>query len=140
MTHHQKELIRSSFAMIQPIAEEAADLFYSRLFEIAPYVRPLFRGDLKEQGKTLMQMLTIAVNNLDRMEEITPSLQKMGRDHKSYGVTNGHYDIVASALLWTLERGLGSDFTDEVRSAWVAMYTTLAGVMKQAADDVQRAA
>lgn len=140
MTKHQQELVRTSFAKVIPIAEEAADLFYSRLFEIAPYIRPLFKGDLKDQGRKLMQTLHVAVNTLDRIDAMTPALQKLGRDHKSYGVVNGHYDIVASALLWTLERALGGEFTDEVRNAWVSMYTTVSGIMKRAADEVQLAA
>jgi len=140
MTQHQQELVRASFAKILPISEEAADLFYSRLFEIAPYIRPLFKGDIKDQGQKLIQTLHIAVNSLDRIDTVTPALQKIGRAHKAFGVVNGHYDIVASALLWTLERTLGGEFTDEVRNAWVSMYTTISRIMKQAADEVQLAA
>lgn len=140
MTEHEKELVKSSFAKIVPIAEPAADLFYSRLFEIAPYVRPLFNGDMKDQGKKLIATLNIAVNSLDRFETIIPALKKMGRDHTSYGVSNAHYDIVASALLWTLERGLGAEFTDEVRNAWVKLYTDVADSMKKGAEEVHQAA
>ncbi|MFA5834131.1 MAG: globin family protein [Bacteroidota bacterium] len=140
MTQHQQELVRTSFAKVILISEETTDLFYSRLFEIAPYIRPLFKDDLKEQGQKFMQTLHVVVNSLDNIDTISPALQKMGRDHKAYGVVNGHYDIVASALLWTLERVLGRDFTDEVRNAWVSMYTTISSIMKRAADEVQLAA
>jgi hemoglobin-like flavoprotein len=140
MTQKQIALVKSSFAKITPIADTAAELFYARLFQIAPYTRPLFKGNLEEQGNKLMQMIAVAVYNLDRLEEITPALQKLGRDHRTYGVTDGHYDIVASALIWTLEKGLAADFTDEVRSAWVAMYTAVADIMKRAAHAVHQAA
>jgi hemoglobin-like flavoprotein len=140
MTQHQKELVRSSFQKIAPIAEETTDLFYSRLFEIAPYVRPLFKGEMRGQGTKMMAMLQAVVQILDRFEENIPRLEKLGRDHRSYGVTSGHYDIFASALLWSLERMLGRDFTDDVRNAWVALYVDISAVMKKAAKEVTRAA
>ncbi|MFZ4620219.1 MAG: globin domain-containing protein [Bacteroidota bacterium] len=140
MTLHQKELVVNSFTKIGPIAEETGELFFSRLFEIAPYVRPLFKEDLKVMGMKFMQSLAVIVSNLDKMETVTPVLQKLGREHRSYGVTTGHFDIAASALLWTLERCLGGDFTDEVRNAWISLYTLVSGIMKKAADDVSLAA
>jgi hemoglobin-like flavoprotein len=136
MTKHQQKLVQSSFKKLSPITQE----FYSRLFEIAPYLRPLFRNDLKEQGKKLMETLAVVVNGLDRFEEVSPLLKKLGQQHTSYGVTNAHYDIAASALLWTLERGLGAEFTDEVRNAWVSLYGIVADTMKKGAEEVQRAA
>ena len=140
MTQHQKDLVRSSFRKITPIAEETSDLFYSRLFEIAPYVGALFKGETHEQGAKMMTMLQMVIHMLDRFEENIPRLEKLGRDHRSYGVTSGHYDIFASALLWSLERMLGRDFTDDVRNAWVALYVDISAVMKKAAKDVTRAA
>lgn len=140
MTEHQKELVRGSFRKIAPIAEETTDLFYSRLFEIAPYVRPLFKGEMHEQGAKMMTMLQAVIHILDRFEENIPRLEKLGRDHRSYGVTSGHYDIFASALLWSLERMLGRDFTDDVRNAWVSLYVDISAVMKKAAKDVTKAA
>lgn len=140
MTHHQKELILTSFTRIVPIAEETGELFFSRLFEIAPYVRPMFKEDLKVQGRRFMLSLAMIVHNLESAEIITPMLQKLGRDHRSHGVTFGHYDIAASALLWTLERCLGGEFTDEVRNSWISLYTYVSGIMKKAAEDVSLAA
>jgi hemoglobin-like flavoprotein len=140
MTKHQQELVQSSFKKLSPITQEAAELFYSRLFEIAPYLRPLFRNDLKEQGKKLMETLAVVVNGLDRFEDISPLLKKLGQQHTLYGVTNAHYDIAASALLWTLERGLGAEFTDEVRNAWVSFYGIVADTMKKGAEEVHHAA
>lgn len=133
LTDHQIALIRSSYDRILPLAEETGDLFYSRLFEIAPYLRPLFRGDMKVQGRKVMEMLTFIVISADDLEQVTPRLQQLGKDHRSYGVTSGHYDIFASALLWTLERMLGREFTDEVRNAWVALYVDVTTPMKKGA-------
>ena len=136
MTPEQKALVQASFAQVAPIREVAADLFYGRLFELDPSLRPLFRGDIKEQGAKLMMMIATAVKGLDRLEAIVPAVQALGRRHAGYGVTERHYDTVAAALLWTLEKGLGAAFTDDVRAAWTACYGLLAGVMKQAAREV----
>ncbi len=133
MTLNEKNLVQATFAQVEPIAEVAAELFYGRLFEIAPELRPMFRGDLKEQGRKLMQMLAVAVKGLDRLPEIIPAVREMGRRHAGYGVRDEHYDTVATALLWTLERALGAGFTPEVKSAWVTVYTTLATAMKSGA-------
>jgi len=108
-------------------------LFYGRLLEMDPSLKPMFRGDIKEQGRKLMQMLAFAVKGLDRLHEIVPAVREMGRRHAGYGVRDEHYDTVAGALLWTLEKGLGEAFTPEVKSAWVSVYTLLAGTMKSGA-------
>jgi len=133
MTLNEKNLVQGTFAQVAPIADVAAELFYGRLFEIAPELRPMFRGDMKEQGRKLMQMLAIAVKGLDRLHEILPAVRKMGRRHAAYGVRDEHYDTVATALLWTLEKALGDGFTPEVKSAWVSVYTVLATAMKSGA-------
>jgi len=129
VTPHQIELVQSSFKKVVPIAGAAADLFYDRLFEIAPEVRPLFPGDLTEQKKKLMGMLSTAVANLHKLDAILPAVKDLGRRHRGYGVTVAHYAPVGTALLWTLEQGLGPDFTPEVKAAWTDTYTALAGVM-----------
>ena len=115
------------------MAEPAAALFYSRLFEIAPHVKPLFKGDMEEQGRKLMQMIGVAVKGLDHLETIAPAIREMGRRHAAYGVTAAHYEPVAEALLWTLEKGLGESFTREVKEAWTAVYLKLASVMQAGA-------
>jgi len=129
----QKKLVQSSFAKVVPIAETAAELFYSKLFALDPSLKPLFKGDLKEQGRKLMRMISMAVNGLDRLEALVPAVQDLGRRHVLYGVQPAHYDTVGEALLWTLERGLGPDFTPEVKEAWTVVYGILASVMKEAA-------
>lgn len=136
MTPEQVKLVQSSFEKVAPIAPQAADLFYGRLFEIAPEVRKLFPEDISEQKSKLMSMLTTAVTNLHQVEKIIPAVQDLGRRHVQYGVTNDQYKPVGEALIWTLEKGLGDDFTPDVKAAWIATYTTLEGVMTTAASEV----
>ena len=135
LTVAQKTLVQNSFVAITPIAEDAALLFYQRLFELDPSLRGMFRGNMAEQRKKLMQMLTAAVRGLDRLEQLVPAVQELGRRHATYGVTDAHYDTVAAALLWTLEMGLGRAFTAEVKDAWVAVYDLLSSTMKEAATE-----
>ncbi len=136
MTPEQVKLVQNSFAKVEPIAGTAADLFYDRLFEIAPDVRPMFPDDLSEQKTKLMDMLGTAVNNLHQVETIIPAVEELGRKHVGYGVKDEHYNHVGSALLWTLEKGLASDFTPLVKEAWTDTYGTLAGVMQKAAAEM----
>jgi hemoglobin-like flavoprotein len=133
MTPLQIHLVRTTFASIAPSAQNVAALFYARLFEIEPTLRPLFRGDLTEQGRKLMQMLGAAVAGLDRVRELAPRLRELGRRHHEYGVRDVHYETVAVALLWTLEQGLGERFTAEVRDAWTKAYHLMADAMKAGA-------
>lgn len=133
MTPEQITLVRDSFAKVAPIAPTAAAMFYDRLFALDPGLRPLFKGDMAEQGRKLMAMIGTAVANLDRLGDIVPAVQALGKRHAGYGVTPGHYDTVANALLWTLEQGLGPDFTPAARDAWTSCYVVLSGEMKAAA-------
>jgi hemoglobin-like flavoprotein len=133
MTPEQVKLVQDSFQKVVPIADTAADLFYDRLFTIAPAVKPLFPEDLGPQKKKLMQMLATAVMNLHQVEKILPAVEDLGRRHVGYGVTAKHYEPVGAALLWTLEQGLGTAFTPPVKDAWTEVYTTVAGVMTKAA-------
>jgi hemoglobin-like flavoprotein len=135
VTDRQKTLVQTTFQTIMPIADDAAVLFYQRLFEIAPELRPMFRGDMTEQRKKLMQMLTAAVKGLDRLEQLVPVVQDLGRRHVAYGVEDKHYDTVGAALLWTLEMGLGAAFTPEVKDAWATVYGLIATTMKTAANE-----
>jgi hemoglobin-like flavoprotein len=133
MTPHQIALVRRSFAMLEPIADQAAALFYDNLFLADPSLRRLFRGDMKAQGAKLMQMIGAAVNLLDRPLQLDPVLQRLGAGHAGYGVTDAHYDTVGAALMSTLALGLGDAFSAEVRDAWAAMYAHVSGTMKSAA-------
>ncbi|GIL40153.1 globin family protein [Roseiterribacter gracilis] len=132
MTPAQKALVRASFDKVQPIASAAAALFYGKLFELDPALKPLFKGDMNEQGRKLMAMIGTAVSNLDKLDVLIPAVQALGRRHNRYGVIDSHYTTVAAALLWTLERGLGDDFTPATREAWTVVYTVLADTMKAA--------
>ena len=134
MTPTQIELIRASWTEVEPIADTAAGLFYRRLFELDPALERLFRRtDMAAQRKVLMQTLTVVVKSLDRLDQIVPAVQALGRRHAGYGVREEHYATVGAALLWTLEQGLGDGFTDPVRAAWTEAYGTLATVMIDAA-------
>ena len=133
MNPRQKELVQSSFSKVVPIAGQAADLFYNRLFEIDPSLRPMFPENMKEQKIKLMQMLTAAVKGLDNLETLVPIVRQLGARHIGYGVKDDHYGTVAAALLWTLERGLGETFTPETKEAWVVVYGILASTMKEGA-------
>ena len=133
MTPTQIQLVQDSFAKVAPIAETAADLFYGKLFELDPSVKPLFKGDIKEQGAKLMKTIGLAVNSLTNLPALVPIVETLGKKHVGYGVQDHHYATVGEALLWTLDKGLGDDFTEEVKEAWTLTYTTLADVMQNAA-------
>jgi len=133
MTPPQIQLIRQSFALVAPIADTAAALFYKRLFELDPALRPMFPPSLDTQGRKLMQMIGAAVGLLDKPHALMPALEGLGRRHTGYGIEDRHYDTVGEALLWTLEQGLGAAFTPEVRSVWTELYGIIATTMKNAA-------
>ncbi len=133
MTEEQKAIVKSTWSMVVPIADQAAAIFYGKLFEMDPSVKPMFaNSDMSEQGKKLMQMITVAVNGLDNLEALIGAVQQLGKRHVGYGVKAEHYDTVGAALLDTLAVGLGEEFTPETKEAWTLTYTTLADVMKDA--------
>jgi len=136
MNTKQIELVQASFEMVRPIADQASETFYQRLFEIAPQYRSMFKHDMKKQGAMLMSTLGLAVGSLNNLEAILPAVRSLGQRHAGYGVTAEHYQPVAEAFLWTLEHYLGEDFTPELKDAWVEAYTTLAGVMIEASQAV----
>jgi hemoglobin-like flavoprotein len=129
----QIRLVQDSFKSVAPIADEAAVLFYGRLFELDPELRKLFKSDIKQQGRKLMTMIGMAVRGLDNLAALVPVVQNLGRRHVAYGVMPGHFDTVGAALLWALKQGLGAAFTSEVEKAWAAAYMLLASTMKEAA-------
>jgi hemoglobin-like flavoprotein len=133
MTPRQIELVQESWQQVVPVANDAAQLFYVRLFALDPSLRPMFRGDMEEQGKKLMAMIDFAVKAPTRLDSLLPGLRALGERHGRYGVRDEHYDTVAQALIWTLQKGLGAAFTPEVKEAWVAAYGVLSSTMKEAA-------
>jgi len=136
ITAEQINLVKSSWDQVVPIAPQAAELFYGKLFELDPSLRHMFRGDMMAQGQKLMRMMGIAVNNLDKPGDILPAVQDLGVKHLDYGVKDSQYDTVGEALLWTLGRGLGDAFTVDVMNAWMSVYDFLATAMKDAARGV----
>jgi hemoglobin-like flavoprotein len=139
MNSQQIRLVQETFEYVTPIADTAADLFYQRLFELDPSLRPLFKGDLKQQKTKLMQTLSAVARGLHQIEKLIPAVEQLGRRHVAYGVKDEHYQTVGAALLWALEQGLGDQYTPEVAEAWAAAYDLLAGVMQKAAAEVEPA-
>lgn len=133
MTPRQVELVQETFNRVRPAARETAAAFYARLFEIEPSLRSLFRSSMEEQGQKLITTLALAVAGLQKLDELIPALQMLGRRHVAYGVEDEHYALVGRALLDTLESGLGDAFTPETREAWSHAYDLMAQVMQQAA-------
>src|SRR5215813_8822075 len=133
MTPKQKQLVQNSWEKVLPISDSAASLFYGRLFELDPSTRPLFKHtNMPEQRKKLMYMIGTAVNGLSVLDQLIPAVSNLGRRHIAYGVTGEHYASVGNALIWTLQQGLGADFTPEVKEAWTTVYGVLADTMKNA--------
>ena len=129
MTPDQVKLVQQSFAQVAPIADKAAEIFYGRLFEIAPAVKPLFHGDLAQQRRKLMAALAAVVAGLSNMPSVLPVASALAKRHVDYGAQPEHYSAVGEALLWTLARGLGPQWTPEVATAWTSAYATLSSFM-----------
>jgi len=129
MTPEQVKLVQESFAKVVPIADQAASMFYGRLFEIAPQVQPMFKGDMAAQRKKLMTTLAVVVNGLSNLDSVLPAASALAKKHVAYGVEPSHYNFVGEALLWTLERGLGPNWNTDVAGAWAGAYGTLSGYM-----------
>ena len=129
MTPDQVKLVRESFSKVAPISEQAAVLFYDRLFEVAPQVRAMFPADMTEQRRKLMMMLSAVVNGLGDLPSILPAASALAKRHVAYGAKAEHYPVVGGALLWTLEKGLGEGWTPDIAAAWATAYGTLSGFM-----------
>jgi nitric oxide dioxygenase len=136
LTANDIALVRASFAKVVPIKDAAANLFYARLFVMAPRLRLMFPADLAEQKDKLMAMIAAAVGGLDDLGKLIPAVKALGARHAGYGVLQSQYAIVGDTLIWTLAQGLGDAFTPEVRTAWVKVYGILAAAMRAGADEV----
>jgi hemoglobin-like flavoprotein len=134
VTPQQIDLVQASWKQVVPVAESVAQMFYGRLFFLDPSLRPMFLGDMRDQGRKVMAMISYTVNGLNRLDVLLPAIRALGRRHATYGVRSEHYFTVGAALLWTLEQGLGAEFTPAVREAWVAAYGVLANTMRDAAE------
>ncbi|MFK7967323.1 MAG: globin family protein [Burkholderiaceae bacterium] len=140
MTPEQKQIVKDTWAQVLPIKDAAADMFYGRLFEQYPEVRPYFKSDMKGQGEKLMTMLNQAVMSLDHIEKLIAPLHQAGLAHKGYGVHASDYDKVGECFLWTLSQGLGDAYTADVAEAWTVTYQTLSSVMIEGAQYDAKAA
>jgi hemoglobin-like flavoprotein len=132
MDGQQLALVKTTWQQVIPIADTAADIFYTKLFELDGSLRAMFPSDLTEQKKKLMQTLTLVINSIDNLPAVLPAVQTLGRKHVGYGVKPAHYQTVGAALLATLAVGLGAAFTPEVKAAWTAVYGTLSTAMMKA--------
>lgn len=139
MTPEQIALVKDSFTKVLPIKDAAAAAFYDRLFTLDPALKPLFKGDMAEQGRKLMMAIGTVVASLDRLDTVLPTVQAMARRHVGYGVQDSHYATVGAALLDTLAGAFGPAFTPELRDAWAIAYGALSGAMIEAAKTPQAA-
>lgn len=140
MTPVQIALIQTSFGKVAPISEQAAAIFYARLFELTPQVRVLFKGDMAEQGRKLMAMLKTVVATLDKLDVLMPVAQRLAIRHVAYGAQPAHYAGVGQAVLDTLQAGLGPEFKPETRETWTTAYGALSSVMIAAAETLPQPA
>jgi hemoglobin-like flavoprotein len=131
MTPEQVDLVQRSWRSVLPVGDTAAELFYGKLFSLEPTVKRLFKDDMREQGRNLTAMISVAVGSLSRPERILLAVQQLGRRHAAYGVEERHYELVRVALLWMLEQVLGDGFTAPVRDAWTQVYCLFATTMQE---------
>ena len=130
LTQKQIQLVQHSFSLVEPIAEQAADIFYDSLFKIDPSLKPLFKNNIKVQGRKLITMLKAAVQGLEDLDALVPVLKQLAQRHNDYGVKKSHFTPVGNALLYTLKTGLGREYTEEVRQAWIVVIHIVANTMK----------
>ncbi|WP_421990568.1 globin family protein [Roseococcus sp.] len=134
MHPHRIRLVRASYAKVALMGPRTARLFYGRLFDLDPSVERLFNlSRMRSQGTKFMAALSFVVDHLDRPERLHPVAREMALRHLGHGARREHYIPLGEALLWTLEQGLGADFTPELRGAWAEAYVILASVMTEAA-------
>jgi hemoglobin-like flavoprotein len=132
MTSRQIDLIQNSWEYVIQNVAEAGEIFYGRLFDQNPQLRPMFSSDVKGQSRKLIAIITFAVKKLKNLDEVIADVQALGKRHDNYGVQPSHYAIVGDSLLWTLEKGLGEQWNEELKNAWVELYTALAEIMIKA--------
>jgi hemoglobin-like flavoprotein len=131
MTAEQKTLVQDSYASLHPVLDLFGDIFYSRLFEVDPTLKPMFPIDVARQSQKLIAALGVAVASLDRMDRLAAFMEDLGVRHAGYGVKHAHYATVEQALLWTLRMCLGAGFTADVRQAWAEVYGLLSTAMQR---------
>lgn len=135
MTPEKINLIKSSWSYVITHSEQAGELFYQKLFETAPQLRPMFKGDVKEQSQKLISMVTVVITKLDKLEQILPEVAALAKRHVKYGVNKNHFPVVGGALIWTLEQGLAERWTPQLKAAWVEVYEILSKAMITAMEE-----
>ena len=135
MNDEQFKLVQKSLIRVRPIADQVAESFYQHLFEVGPHLRKLFMGNMERQGAMLMTSLELAVNGLDNMESILPSVWALGERHASYGVKPEYYPLATDSFLWALEHHLGDTFTPALKDAWAEALNALVRAMSSATRD-----
>jgi nitric oxide dioxygenase len=141
MTQKQKDLVKSTWALVATIDPVVVgSLFYNHLFKIAPQVKHMFRNPIDGQSKKLLAMIGYIIAKLDRIETIVPEIEKLAKKHSAYGVKPEHYATVGDALLWTLEKGLGEHWNEEVKEAWTTCYVLLSNVMINVSEEEKQEA
>ena len=135
LTARQIELVQNTWGFVLTNTKEAREIFYDRLFTIDPSLRSLFKTDVQSQSALLIGMISFAVKKLNNIGEIVADVKALGVRHKNYNVKAEHYGTVAEALLWTLEKGLGEQWNEETKTAWVEVYTLLATTMQAGANE-----
>jgi hemoglobin-like flavoprotein len=128
-----ERLVRESWARFEPVAVQSARFFYDKLFELDPEAERLFANtEWEKQNRKVMEMFAEIVRMLDRPKELVTEVADLGRRHVHYGVHESQYDSVGTALLWTLEQGLGEHFTPEIRDAWTEAYQLVSAIARRA--------
>ncbi len=141
VTPEQIAVVKATWAKVVPISEFASRLFYDRLFETSPHLAPMFYGvDLVSQRQKLVKAINMVVMSLERIDTLIPTIRELGHRHLSYGAEESHYGEVGAALLWTLETGLGEDWSLEAETAWTNAYQLLASVMLEGAREGMKSA
>ncbi len=141
MTPETQKLIQDSWRALEPRADDVTTKFYARVFELDPNLRRLFSyTDMDMQRAQLAQMLAVVVRHIDRLEQILPEVEALGRRHAAYGVQAEHFSTVGSAMLWAFGESLGEAFTDEAAFAWADAFRRVSSVMIAAAQEAQTAA
>jgi hemoglobin-like flavoprotein len=140
MIPERRQLVTESWKSLAPNGAMVGAIFYRRLFEIDPTLRPLFaRVPMDDQIHKLVTMLDLVVHWLDLPERLVPVLKQLGERHTKYGVQDEHYTKVGTALLGTLEEGLGDKFTPELRSAWTEAFLLISSLMRRGAAKISGA-
>jgi hemoglobin-like flavoprotein len=133
MTPEQVKLIKTSFDAMWPLSGDIAELCYSRFFELAPEAKSLFKNDMALQRAKLMDMIAALVGSLDQHGLFQSIITNSGRHHARFGVRSSQYDALGEALMWSLERKLGTSLTPELSASWRALYATVQAEMQRAA-------